>query len=157
MKIEIDGCTVVFDEDHEGLIGSKSWRVYKRGAKLYVARSTRVDGKHKTIFFHRLIVGARTGEFVDHINGNSLDNRSSNLRLATIAQNNRNAESRNGSRSKYRGVDLNNGRWRARIRVNYQHLLLGGYESEIEAAFAYDIASLKYHGEYGRRNFLPLA
>jgi len=93
-----------------------------------------------------------------HINGDTMDNRRSNLRIATARQNNLNARkiSARKTESRFKGVSWNVGKWVARIRTENGHLTLGRFTNEVEAAFAYDHASMKYHAEYGSRNFLPL-
>lgn len=159
MEVEVDGWKVLMDDaDYEReFCNGCTWRVVKPTAKPYLIRRTREKGTKKTIRFHRLVIGASPEQMVDHINGNSLDNRRSNLRIATAAENSRNALPRHGYSSRFKGVGWHKGAWRARIRVNHRHICVGRFSDEVEAAFAYDIASLKYHGEYGCRNFLPLA
>ena len=92
---------------------------------------------------------------VDHINGNTLDNRLCNLRLVTQAQNALNQKSSKNSSSKYLGVYWNKSskNWRADIRVNGAKKNLGTFERESDAALARDYATKKYYKEYGRLNF----
>lgn len=97
---------------------------------------------------------APKGKEVDHKDGNGLDNQKSNLRLCTHKQNTRNSISIKGT-SIYKGVFWCKDRlkWRAGIKNNYKTINLGYYESEVNAAFAYDKAAIKYFGEYARLNF----
>jgi hypothetical protein len=157
MKFVIDGLCIEIDEADRAVMVGRSWRVCKRGVKQYLAWSTTERGTKKTIYMHRLFAGAKPGQVVDHVNGNGLDNRRENLRIVTITENNRNMPAKSGYSSRFKGVGWNKCGWRVRIRVDYRHITVGFFEDEIEAAFAYDIASLRYHGEYGKRNFLPLA
>lgn len=78
-----------------------------------------------------------------------------NLRFCTTAENGRNSKKRKDSKNKYKGVGYlnHNGKWQARIRVDGKELYLGQFETEIEAAYAYDRASMEHHGKFGRRNF----
>ena len=46
--------------------------------------------------------------------------------------------------------------WEVFIRSKGKQIYIGRFKNEIEAAYAYDLASLEHHGEHGRRNFLPL-
>lgn len=95
---------------------------------------------------------------IDHINGITTDNRIANLRPATPAENNRNTNQKWFSTSRFRGISKNgnNGRWRALIRKDGDLINLGSYGRDVEAAYAYDVASIELHGDFGRRNFLPL-
>lgn len=107
----------------------------------------------KPILLHQLILGvAPGGQFVDHINGDRLDNRRCNLRFVDIYQSNRNRGPQRGR--KLKGFVVVNGRFLARIRVDGGKVLhIGSYSSEIEAARAYDAAARRHHGEFARLNF----
>jgi hypothetical protein len=93
---------------------------------------------------------------VDHINGNRLDNRPCNLREATASQNSANSKSRKGSTSKYLGVcwSKNHGKWIACITTNGKTHHIGLFESEIEAAIAYNKAAKNTHGVFARPNVI---
>jgi hypothetical protein len=103
---------------------------------------------------HRVILNAPKGMEVDHINRDGLDNRKVNLRLATTTQNVCNRYWRSKT-SKYKGVhfDKSCGKYRTEITLNRKRIHVGKYDSEIEAAKAYDNAAKKYHGEFAYLNF----
>lgn len=87
---------------------------------------------------------------VDHINSDRADNRLSNLRLASIAENVRNGRAR---RAGLKGATkLKNGKWRAQIMVNRRNIYLGDHATEEAAAAAYDRAARRHHGEFARTN-----
>lgn len=122
--------------------------------------STTRKGKRITIYLHRLIVGAGKGVIVDHMDGDTMNNQRSNFRLGDHTINARNARKTTArtTSSRYRGVMVRKGMWAARIRdgVKKNAIELGHFLREEEAAYVYDMASLRIHGEHGRRNFLPL-
>jgi len=104
---------------------------------------------------HREIMDAPAGMEVDHINGNGLDNRKCNLRLATSSQNKRNQrKQRRKTSSKYKGVywHKRDKVWVVRIQAEGKEKYIGSYKTEQEAALAYNEAALKYHGEYAKLN-----
>lgn len=111
---------------------------------------------YRVYMAHRLawlfMTGAWPTTQVDHINGNRMDNRWENLRLATNQQNqaNRKATSICG----YKGVSWEKGirRWRAKIFVDGKRISLGCYGDAIDAALAYNDAAVFYFGEYAKLN-----
>jgi AP2 domain len=110
-------------------------------------------GKSRTITMHALIMGR---PYIDHIDSNGLNNKRSNLRPATPAQNGANARKNPGKTSRYKGVFWDRWRscWSAKIMVNRQTLSLGRYAHEEDAALAYDIAAREEFGEFALTNFL---
>lgn len=106
-------------------------------------------------FMHRMLCPAGHGLVVDHINGNTLDNRRSNLRVATRAQNNTNRAKSAGCVSPYKGVTWmttarhKRGYWKAAIGGKH----LGYFDSEIDAALAYDKAAIEQYADFARLNF----
>jgi hypothetical protein len=109
----------------------------------------------KTVMMHREIMVAKGQKVVDHIDHNGLNNRRSNLRLCTLAQNNRNKVSRNYSSSKYKGVcwHKNRKKWVATIQLNRKLYNLGYFTDEIEAAKAYDKRAVELHRQFACLNF----
>ena len=142
------------DEDFE-LVSQYKWGANRDGNTYYAATNTsRKQPPRKHIKMHRLIMGAKDGQLVDHINFNGLDNRKENLRFATVAENSHRQAVIKG-KSKYRGVcwDKARDKWVSRIRFNHTRITLGHFTSEIDAAKAYDAAASKYFGEFAFRNF----
>ncbi|MDO8725632.1 MAG: AP2 domain-containing protein [Candidatus Methanoperedens sp.] len=110
----------------------------------------------KTIRMHRLIIDSPNGVYVDHINRDTLDNRRSNLRLATPSQSRANTSGqRTRHISKYKGVRYysRTKRWVSSICANRKRIFLGSYDLQEDAARAYDSAALYFFGEYAYTNF----
>lgn len=116
--------------------------------------SVRVDKKlylsHRVIWL--MVTGSWPAMDIDHKNGDASDNRFSNLRLATVTQNNRNTGLQKNSGTGYKGVHFfkATGRYQAHITVNRKRKHLGYYETPEEAYAAYCKASADFHGEYHR-------
>jgi HNH endonuclease/AP2 domain len=104
---------------------------------------------------HREILNAPTGSIVDHINGDTLDNRKENLRLCTSTENTRNQRLVKRNTSGYKGVSWHKHqkKWIVRIRVNRKLIHLGYYKELIAAAKAYDVAARFYFKEFANLNF----
>ena len=103
---------------------------------------------------HRLILNAGSGQQVDHIDKNGLNNTRGNLRFCTIAQNAQNRRHRGGA-SQYRGVFWyeKSSRWGVRITARRETQFLGLFLSEEEAAKVYDRAARELHGQFANLNF----
>lgn len=138
---------IVDDADFEAL-NQHAWFFMKTG---YAARQGKRNGNKRTlIHMHRVIMNAPGNMHVDHINGNTLDNRRENLRLCTPAENSVNRPGFHGS-SKYKGVTLDKrrGRWYARHAGTH----IGSFTNEIDAAIAYDEYVKSKHGDFAWLNF----
>lgn len=115
----------------------------------------------KSIHLHRAVLERALGrtlarsEEVDHIDHDGLNNRLSNLRIATKSQNMQNArKTTKGNTSQYKGVyrDYVRRKWGSCISVNNKTIGLGRFDLEIDAAIAYNNAALKYFGEFANIN-----
>ncbi len=91
---------------------------------------------------------------VDHKNGNTLNNRFENLRLATLANNRKNRKENKNNTSGFKGVVWNkpNKKWQAQITLNNKQTTLGYYKTKFYAALVYARAAKKYFGEFRRRD-----
>lgn len=144
---------LVDDEDFDFLLGF-SWYAKKasgRKGSQYYPTNWKV-GK-----MHRLIMNCPKGMQVDHINHNPMDNRKCNLRIriCTIKENLRNRRRKPKSSSRFLGVHPSGRKWYATIGVDYKHIYLGTFETQEEAAKAYDLNAQKYFGEFANLNFKP--
>jgi hypothetical protein len=102
-----------------------------------------------------MIMRPPKGMVVDHIDGNGLNNRRSNLRICTRAENNRNRRPTPGGSSRFRGVYRCRvaDRWIANLSVNNRTVYVGLFADEVEAALARDAAARKHHGRFAWLNF----
>ena len=104
---------------------------------------------HRLIFLmHHNTVPAS----IDHINGDSLDNRIENLRAATQSQNSANKKTPKNNTSGFKGVyyDKTRNRWEASIMVRGKREKLGRYKTPQEAAIAYRDAAVQHFGDFAR-------
>lgn len=120
-----------------------------------------IDGRRSSVYcnsvkkkLHQIILKKRKGYNIDHIDGDILNNRKSNLRYCSQAQNSRNSAIPKNNISGYKGVMRRKNRWCSRIKYNYKGIHLGMYDSKIEAAKAYNKAAIKYFGEFARLNII---
>lgn len=149
------GAVAVVDASDAALVDAYRWTVRPPGAKStrWYAFTT-LGGR--TVYMHRLILGARSGQEVDHVNGDGLDNRRANLRLATRAQNEANKPKPAGRySSRFKGVYWDSaGRcWRTCLMVAKRTRYLGRFPDELSAARAYDAAARQQWGAFARVNF----
>lgn len=149
-KITMTGGRIVKvdDEDFE-LLNESRWSFNTAGTG-YACRHMIVAGKHFGILMHRVIMNAPKGVEVDHIDGNSLNNQKKNLRLCSRSENMRNQSSKKNNATGIKGVGLVRGRFRARIKIYGKKIHLGYFLKLKDAAHAYNAASRKYHGTFGR-------
>ena len=141
---------IVDDGDFEWL-NRRKWRYDGR----YAVRSIWKNGKDKTTYMHRIILNTPPGLQSDHMSGDRLDNRRCNLRICTSSQHHANRRKQPGYTSQYKGVRWSAkwNKWRAQIYCGGKSLHLGGFDEEYAAARAYDIAAIRYFGEFARLNF----
>jgi hypothetical protein len=133
------------------------WYAEGEGELIYALRTViSAREKSRTVRMHRLIMNAPANRLVDHRNGDGLDNRRENLRLATPTQNMQNRrKTRRKTSSRFVGPTFvkRRGDWSSRLSYKGKRIWLGYFDSEVEAAKAYDKAARKYHKEFARLNF----
>jgi len=134
------GQTIVDDEDFEYLNQFK-WYNHKN----YAMRLA----NHLSI--SRIVMNAKRGEFVDHINHDTLDNRRKNLRLCSRAENNRNKKYK-FNKYGFKGIWAKNSGYQAAISFNYKKIYLGVFKTAREAAIAYNKKAKQLYGVYACLN-----
>lgn len=134
---------LVDDDDLARVLALGRWQVSVCGRKLYASHGA----NRRTVRMHTFLTG---WDFVDHRNGDGLDNRRANLRPATAAQNAANQQLSIANTTGYKGVSLyRNGRFRASIQRRH----LGYFDTAADAARAYDAAALDLFGDFAHLNF----
>jgi hypothetical protein len=172
ITLELGGSGLIAWIDEEDAdLAARSWTLKKAGtkefphyyaiSKINIGNVRFEDYLHNVVWERMMGVALPSGFLVDHINGDKLDNRRLNLRMATRADNEANKRKRRtqGSgttSSQYKGVNkLKDGRkkcWRATITYEGRQINLKCYYSEREAAEAYNKAALEYYGEFALIN-----
>ena len=156
------GLVTLIDESDADLVLPFRWHATRNGNTFYVHRRGQViKCERAVVSLHRWLLGLTDGHVhVDHANRNGLDNRRSNLRVCSHAQNqaNRAKQRTHAGRptsSIHKGVswDVDARRWRAHIQINGVLKHIGRFRTEIEAAIKYDKAATALFGEFALLNF----
>lgn len=155
MTVEIplpSGHVALVDDDDLLLVAGSPWHVHRGSSGiLYAVWQPYLGGGRKgarkgRVFMHHRIAPPLGGMVTDHRNGDGLDNRRQNLRTCTQTQNVRNQRPRAG---RLKGVSAARNGFQVRVAGRY----LGYYQTDIEAALAYDHAAKQMFGEFARLNF----
>lgn len=149
------GRVALVDRADFDLVNNYTWWVVARGeSRLYAAgRLKGSSAERSPVYMHRVILGFPKGMPIDHINHDGLDNRRSNLRVATAQENTRNARKHYTKNSQYKGVIRRTTKsWLARIVVDGKRIHLGAFPTEKEAARAYNRAASELFGEFAFLN-----
>ena len=148
-----DGQQALVDDEDYDLISQWNWSVSSYG---YAYKN-----KNGSILMHVAIMNTPKGMQTDHINGNKLDNRRENLRICTTAQNQFNSKPHSDNiYSKHKGVSFLKAKkqaknpWITMINIDGKPTFLGTFATEIEAAKAYNEASIKHHGKFAKLNII---
>jgi len=143
----------MLDKDSLDLVANgNSW--YTGGTEEYPYVHQRL--KKTFTQLHRLVMGLPEGSHVDHKNGNTLDNRAENLRVCSQYENMRNSKVQKNNKVGLKGVTgrvhVSGTGFTASLLVNGKQVHLGTFKNPLDAAYAYDMAALKYYGGFAKTN-----
>lgn len=146
---------LVDDEDYEWL-SEYRWYPSKSPTTVYaVTNIQHGTNDWRTMSMHRLILGAKKGDLVDHRDRNGLNNQRDNIRVTSRQVNNINTRVRKDNTSGYRGVSFAKrmNKWSANIQHDGRQRCLGYFDHAEDAAKAYDAAALTLRGPHAQLNF----
>jgi hypothetical protein len=152
-KIIVDEFEILIDDSFYPHLKDYKWGILKRNNLRHAYRRK----NNRNLYMHHEILPIKKGQCIDHINGNGLDNRLENLRIATKMENGRNRGKTKRNTSGYKGVSLKKDckrskPYRATIVVNRKQIFLGNYKTAKEAAKAYNLAARMFHGNFAKLN-----
>lgn len=127
-----------------------SWH-YSHG---YAKSRIKTSEGWKYFYLHRFLLNAAKGVQIDHINGDSLDNRKCNLRICNNQQNSMNTGLSKNNTSGFKGVSLERktNKWWAKLMYNRKVVHIGFYHNKEDAAREYDKAAIEFFGEFALTN-----
>jgi hypothetical protein len=157
------GYSTIISKEDEDLL-SVTWKLQTHRTRYSIERyavgSIETDAGKKQVSLHRLILQRMvrfpltSKDLTDHANGNTLDNRRENLRVATPLQNAHNRKTPATNTSGYKGVKRYKGKWCAYITCRGVCYTKFGFVSARAAAKAYNKMAIEYHGEFARLNII---
>lgn len=147
--------SILLDDKDWSLVNKYRWYVNKVNNSFYAQTNIHKNGNNTILRMHNLIMNVENGNIVDHRDGNGLDNRRFNLRLATQKQNLMNRGKTILNTSGFKGVSWHKGtqKWQTNISVNGKTKCIGVFDDPVKAAKAYDFWAIDLHGEFAKTNF----
>ena len=137
IKLTQGKSTMIDDSDYDTVSKHKWYMALTSGAYPYAYRNVWNGKRQKMLAMHRQITNAKEGEMVDHINGDTLDNRRENLKICSRSENGLNNKRHRLGLLSGTTKHKRSGKYQAQIRRNGVTLYLGLFSTEKEAHDAY--------------------
>jgi len=149
------GKVSIIDEEDFDKVSEYDWYAteIKFSGKYYARRTYRIDNKVHGQYLHSFILGNVKGLEIDHINGDTLDNRKCNLRHVTRQHNQWNHKKYRNNKSEFIGVHTDGRKWIVQIKNLGTTIYLGRFEDKEKAARAYDKKAKELRGDKAKVNF----
>ena len=149
IKLTKGKVATVDDADFE-MLNKHKWHLCRKTHKEYAYRRDYTNGKPgKMVSMHRVILEAKPGSTIDHINGDGLDNRRNNLKFVNKSQNGFNSGPKSYNTSGFKGVEKFGNNWKASVKINGYRFRSDSFYTKEEAALAYnELAKLVYEHAY---------
>jgi hypothetical protein len=154
------GQVAIVDASDFDWLNQWKWHAYwsEKTQSYYAIRNAPVTNGRRfpPVAMHREILGLRAGDRrkADHIeNGQTLDNRRSNLRIATTAQNACNSRMHRDNKSGFKGVfwgGKSGEKWVAQLNYEGKKVFRKSFAHIRDAAQAHALMAYLYHGEFAR-------
>lgn len=158
-KIQLSkGCEALVDDEDYEVLNKFKWHAATGHRTMYAKGIVTMDKYRVLVTMHRFVMNAYDSDMVvDHIDGNGLNNQRSNLRLATVSQNNANRRKKLVTTSVYKGVhkSISKGRvyWQAICKKGGKRYVRT-CKTEEEAAMVYNQIATELHGEFAKLNII---
>ena len=149
VEIPVKDKSILIDADDLPRVSEHIWSIKKCGRTWYPF----IKQKDKVVTLGRFLLDAQSGQVVDHIDGNGMNNQRNNLRFVTQQQNTWNKRRSRTSSSKFKGVSWHKKShcWRATIRVRGKYENLGFFQDEAKAAIAYEKRAREVQGIFFKK------
>ena len=150
------GAVATVDDSDYAELSKHRWYPVPKGNTVYAATwIPQNNARGLDVSMHRMITCSLPGVLIDHKDRNGLNNTRANLRIATVSQNGINSKIRSDNTTGYKGVKKNKYGYVAQITVRGKDVSIGSYDTDVEAATAYNAEAIKYFGEFAMLNSVP--